>query len=155
MKSIKDYINESLEVQTIEEARTCVSMLNWGSDYEDACDMVDTWADDLEAVTASKIRSIFRNNTEDYCSVIKYIAAWMRGMISELRDDENPDGAPAFFDFSEGAEQWMGYDMYFEDFAEDYKVSNDQEDYLKGILDEVFDNWDAICKKLLGYPWGK
>lgn len=158
MKSLKDSINES----AVNEAKT---LIDWDESVYSVSREIESVTDKISDIVAKhpeKLKKVFRNATEeqinDYAAIIGVICIYLKEMAdnasSEYDDDDDENEYPT------AALDTCAEPAFWEDDMMDqiYNMDHDWQSIQDGedkadLANEVFNNWNAICKALFGKVW--
>lgn len=161
MKSLSKKLNESLIV----EGRYIADdvMRSIPTDPELAVDQLETYADELDSVKPQQLKRIFnadKKQLEDYVLIIQQMAAQINGITGIVRDDylgrdEDPDEIGNYlvmcFNLQDRGENALDN---LSDEMDSFNTVGDYDD-LSYLYNDVMNNWNQICKVVLGKEWSK
>lgn len=168
MKTLKDSINESkmYEANTLMDRVPALLDDPDDSMYEymmySAAEAFETIADDIDEAAAKhpeKLKKVFRKATpeqlQDYAAIVSLCCGWLRGVAAEAQDYAGEEDGKMMLNMCMSLPEHGDYIMdnvYNMDY--DWQSISDGED--KGdMAQEVIDNWNAVCKALVGKTWDK
>lgn len=166
MKSLKDSINES----KLNESNCLIDRVPDLPDdpddgyYEyamvDAAGAFESIADDIDGAVAKhpeKLKKVFRKATpeqlQDYAAIVSLCCGWLRGIAAEAQDYAGEEDGKMMLSMCISMPDYVDsimdnvYNMDYE-----WQSISDGED--KGdLVQDVMDNWNQVCKALVGKTW--
>jgi len=159
MKSIVEHMNEALA--PVNESSVMGDIItDFGGNEElaeDICDQLDAMADKIEKIKPAQLKRIFKNLDndvlKDYVVVVGEVAAWIRGVVSIIRDEPS-EAEDNLYIISELGAGEVALDSIADnlDMNGELKTANDYDDCMN-YADDVLKNWDKISRELFKKEW--
>lgn len=127
---------------------------------KDAANAIETIADDIEGKVVelpNNLKKVFKNATpeqiEDYAAIVSLCCGWLRGISAEAEDYAGEEDGKMLISMCVELPEWgdsIKDNIFNMDY--DWKSIQDGEDKYD-MTQEVLDNWNAVCKALVGKTW--
>ena len=160
MKSLKNFIKEGY----VTESKT---LINWNDSIPSVSREIELTADKItDAVSKhqDKLKKVFKSATseqiDDYAAVVELLCIWLKNMAENAQsdyDDEDDENEYPHAAVSTCADPALWEDdvmdqVYNMDYDwQSIRGNKDKAD----LANEVINNWDSICKALLGKVWSE
>lgn len=126
------------------------------NDCEGACDYIERLGEQLEKVKPAQLKRVFKGLDDkvlkDYCKILEEIAAWINGVLSIARDEE--DEASKYIEMITGLGN--DYQSALENIADNLygeldSIEDGEDAY--DYIEDVFKHWQEISKLVFRKSW--
>lgn len=151
MKPIVEHMNEAMVMES-----SVFDTIDVENDCEGACDYIERLGEQLEGVKPTQLKRVFKNLDnkvlKDYCKILEEIAAWINGILSVARDEEDEAGMYIDMITRLGSDYQSALENVADNLYGELDTIEDDED-VYDYVEDIFKHWQEISKLVFRKSW--